>query len=115
MPMLSKTEAGMVIAIWGQAWVRGADGLFRALKVGDPLHKGTLLLTAQNAIVQSGAEGNAESEAAVTAATKSATSATTDADRAIEAINKGDADAAPAAGIGGGGGDGDLSPGLRVE
>ncbi|HSB98311.1 MAG TPA: Ig-like domain-containing protein, partial [Burkholderiaceae bacterium] len=116
MPMLSKTEAGMVIAIWGQAWVRGADGLFRALKVGDPLHKGTLLLTAQNAIVQIGADGTADvSETAVAAETKKATDATTDADRAIAAINQGSADAAPAAGIGGGGGDGDLSPGLRVE
>ncbi|HTP74757.1 MAG TPA: immunoglobulin-like domain-containing protein, partial [Burkholderiaceae bacterium] len=112
--MLSKTEAGMVIAIWGQAWVRGADGFFRVLKLGDALQKGTVLLTAQDAIVQIGAEGDRTEPDAVAAAATKRASGPTDADQAIEAINKGKADAAPAAGIGGGG-DGDLTPGLRVE
>ena len=52
MPMLSKTEVGMVIAIWGQAWVRDGHGMFRPVKLGDVVHKGEFVLTAQNAIVQ---------------------------------------------------------------
>ena len=60
MPMLSRTEVGMVIAIWGQAWIRGADGMFRALKLGETLHKGTVVLTAQDAIVQIAAEGTGD-------------------------------------------------------
>ncbi|MCC7285710.1 MAG: tandem-95 repeat protein, partial [Burkholderiaceae bacterium] len=112
MPMLSRTESGMVIAIWGQAWVRGADGLFRVLKLGDTLHKGQLLLTAQDAIVQiSGEDGGTVAAKPDKATAKTPTS---EADSAIEAINKGDSDAAPAAGLAGGA-DGDLAPGLRVE
>src|SRR5262245_23693349 len=112
MPMLSKTEVGMVIAIWGQAWIRGADGLFRALKLGDTLHKGTLLLTAQDAIVQIGDDDAADAPDTNVAAVSSQKGG--DADQAIEAINRGSAEAAPAAGLGGGDG-GDLTPGLRVE
>jgi hypothetical protein len=113
MPMLSKTEVGMVIAIWGQAWVRGADGMFRALKLGETLHKGTVVLTAQDAIVQIASEGVGDDRTSVVAASNK-TQPTPDADRAIEGINKGDADAAPAAGLSGGDG-GDLQPGLRVD
>ncbi|HEY2978032.1 MAG TPA: hypothetical protein VGJ35_08675, partial [Burkholderiaceae bacterium] len=113
MPMLSKTEVGMVIAIWGQAWVRGADGMFRALKLGETLHKGTVVLTAQDAIVQIAPEGDGDDLESIVAATNK-TQQTADADRAIEGINKGDADAAPAAGLSGGDG-GDLQPGLRVD
>ena len=113
MPMLSRTEVGMVIAIWGQAWVRGADGMFRALKLGDTLHKGTVVLTAQDAIVQLGPDADAQVVDTKVAAVVNKASLL-DADRAIEAINAGSADAAPAAGLGGGDG-GDLTPGLRVE
>jgi hypothetical protein len=101
MPMLSRTEVGMVIAIWGQAWIRGADGMFRALKLGETLHKGTVVLTAQDAIVQIAAEGTGDDLDPIVAAANK-TQPTTDADRAIEGINKGDADAAPAAGLSGG-------------
>ncbi len=52
MPMIHKTEFGMVVAIWGQAWIRGADGHFRVLKLGDMVHKGAVVLTGQNSIVQ---------------------------------------------------------------
>ncbi|HEY6354801.1 MAG TPA: Ig-like domain-containing protein, partial [Burkholderiaceae bacterium] len=107
MPMLSKTEVGMVIAIWGQAWVRGADGLFRVLKLGDNLQKGAMVLTAQEAIVQIAADDTSTITAAITPPK-------TDADLAIEGINKGSAETAPAAGLGGGGG-GALEPGLRVD
>ena len=113
MPMLSKTEVGLVIAIWGQAWVRGADGMFRALKLGDTLHKGTVVLTEQDAIVQLGREDEDDTPEIVAAAPKK-TPQTLDADQAIADINKGKAEAAPAAGLGGGDG-GDLQPGLRVE
>ena len=112
MPMLSKTEVGLVIAIWGQAWVRGADGLFRVLKLGDTLHKGTVVLTAQNAIVQIAPEGDGDEPDRTLAAVDKTN--TLDADRAIADINKGSADAAPAAGLGGGDA-GDLTPGFRVE
>ena len=111
MPMLSRTEVGMVIAIWGQAWVRGADGMFRALKLGDTLHKGAVVLTAQDAIVQITREG-AGDEPGTTIAAVNKTD-TLDAERAIEGINKGTADAAPAAGVGGG--DGGPQPALRVD
>ena len=112
MPMLSRTEVGLVIAIWGQAWVRGADGSFRALKLGDTLQKGTLVLTAQDAIVQITREGAADATDGAVVATHKAD--TLDADRAIEGINRGSADAAPAAGLGGGDAGG-LTPGFRVD
>ncbi|HSW25576.1 MAG TPA: Ig-like domain-containing protein, partial [Burkholderiaceae bacterium] len=112
MPMLSRTEVGLVIAIWGQAWVRGADGMFRALKLGDTVHKGAVVLTAQDAIVQITREGEGDEPDATVAAVNKADAL--DAERAIEGINKGEADAAPAAGLGGGD-VGDLAPGFRVE
>src|SRR5215471_7935418 len=114
MPMLSKTEVGMVIAIWGQAWVRGADGMFRALKLGDTLHKGSVVLTGQNAIVQLGRENEGDARDDVVAAAPKRATQTLDAEQAIADINKGKAEAAPAAGLGGGDG-GDLQPGYRVE
>ncbi|MFI4932099.1 MAG: Ig-like domain-containing protein, partial [Burkholderiales bacterium] len=107
MPMLSKTEVGMVIAIWGQAWVRGADGNFRVLKLGDTVQKGAMVLTTQEAIVQIAGDDTTTKTAAITPPK-------TDADLAIEGINKGSAETAPAAGLGGGGG-GSLEPGLRVD
>src|SRR5512144_636961 len=113
MPMLSRTEAGMVIAIWGQAWVRGTDGLFRALKLGDGLQKGAVVLTEQNAIVQIAAPtGDGDADHATIAVTTKTPEL--GAERAIEGINLGRSDSAPAAGLAGGDG-GDLTPGLRVE
>ncbi|PWV71281.1 retention module-containing protein [Halomonas sp. A11-A] len=41
-----------VISISGQAWARDADGNLRELRVGDTLHEGETLVTADNAIVQ---------------------------------------------------------------
>ncbi|HEY6513494.1 MAG TPA: Ig-like domain-containing protein, partial [Burkholderiaceae bacterium] len=111
--MLSRTEVGLVIAIWGQAWVRGADGMFRALKLGDTLHKGTVVLTAQDSIVQIAAEDEGDA-ANTTVAAANKTGQFDEAERAIAGINQGTADAAPAAGVSGGG-DGDMTPGLRVE
>jgi hypothetical protein len=99
----------MVIAIWGQAWVRGADGLFRTLKLGDTVQKGAMVLTAQEAIVQIAGDDTTTNTAAITPPKK------TDADLAIEGINKGSTETAPAAGLGGGGGGGSLEPGLRVD
>ncbi|HVQ03423.1 MAG TPA: immunoglobulin-like domain-containing protein, partial [Burkholderiaceae bacterium] len=110
MPMIHKTEFGMVIAIWGQAWIRDANGHFRALKLGDAVHKGDVVLTTQDSIVQlAQADAAREEQPATTKATEP-----TDADSVIESLNQGDARTAPAAGLTGGDG-GDLTPGYRVE
>src|SRR5262245_8939389 len=113
MPMIHKPEIGMVIAIWGQDWIRDANGHFRALKLGDTVHKGAVVLTTQDSIVQL-AQAEAPREEDTTLAQKAKADAPTDADRVIEDLNKGDARSAPAAGLVGGDG-GDLQPGLRVE
>jgi len=110
MPMIHKTEFGMVIAIWGQAWIRDANGHFRALKLGDAVHKGDVVLTTQDSIVQlAQADAAPEEQPATTKATE-----ITDADSVIESLNQGDARTAPAAGLTGGD-SGDLTPGYRVE
>jgi len=126
MPMIHKTEFGLVIAIWGQAWVREADGKFRALKLGDPVHKGSMVLTTQDSIVQIAQaqpprahEPQAAQDSEHAAGDKKhdkakPDAAGDDAERAIADLNRGAQDAAPAAGLAGGDG-GDLTPGYRVE
>src|SRR5688572_29631013 len=109
MPMIHKTEFGMVVAIWGQAWIRDANGHFRALKLGDAVNKGDVVLTTQDSIVQL-----APAEAPREDITTAKADAPTEADRVIADLEKGDAKAAPAAGLIGGDG-GDLQPGFRVE
>ncbi|MCW5658842.1 MAG: tandem-95 repeat protein [Burkholderiaceae bacterium] len=110
MPMIHKTEIGMVVAIWGQAWIRGADGHFRALKLGEVVHKGAVVLTGQDSIVQL-TQADAPLENDILVAKKETPS---EADQVIESLNQGDARTAPAAGLVGGEG-GDLQPGFRVE
>ncbi|HEX6721670.1 MAG TPA: Ig-like domain-containing protein, partial [Burkholderiaceae bacterium] len=110
MPMMTKTEFGMVVAIWGQAWIRDGHGHFRPLKVGDAVHKGAVVLTQQDSIVQL-AQADAAHEKQLVAAKSTEP---TDADSVIESLNRGDARTAPAAGLAGGDG-GDLTPGYRVE
>ncbi|MBE7416662.1 MAG: tandem-95 repeat protein [Ideonella sp.] len=126
MPMMDKTEFGLVIAIWGQAWVRDADGRFRALKLGDAVHRGSMVLTAQDSIVQIAQTRESQTQEPPT--TQGAEHAGSDskhhkaktdaigddAERAITELNRGEPDAAPAAGLAGGDG-GDLTPGYRVE
>ena len=110
MPMMTKTEFGMVVAIWGQAWIRDANGHFRPLKVGDAVHRGAVVLTQQDSIVQL---AQTDAPRVQQSQTKKAAEST-EADRVIEALNQGDAKTAPAAGLTGGEG-GDLTPGFRVE
>src|SRR5688572_17286025 len=107
MPMILKTEFGMVVAIWGQAWIRDANGHFRVLKVGDAVNKGAVVLTKQNSIVQL-AQLDAPREEGIQVAKRA--DAPTEADRVIEDLEKGDARTAPAAGLLGGEGGG-LQPG----
>ena len=85
MPMIHKTEFGMVIAIWGQAWIRDANGHFRALKLGDAVHRGDVVLTTQDSIVQlAQADAAREEQPATTKATEP-----TDADSVIEVFESG--------------------------
>ena len=52
MPTLLQTSHGKVTGIWGSALLRGADGQMRALKIGDEVHRGDVILTTQDGIVQ---------------------------------------------------------------
>ncbi len=107
MPTLSRTAFATVTGLWGTALIRGADGKMRALKMGDVVQQGDVILTSQDGIVQLTNEGG--ERRVVHAAAPNAL------DRVIEALNRGDdPDAAPAAGVAAGDG-GELTPGLRVE
>ena len=105
MPTIVQTVSGKITGLWGAAMVRGADGKMHALKVGDIVHKGDVILTAQNGIVQLSPDDTPAPRKAPGAA-----SATADIDRVISEINDNDPKAAPAAGAA----EGALSEGLRV-
>ncbi len=105
MPTFDNTPRGTVVSIWGKAYIRGTDGVWRPLKLGEVVKPGDALLTEQNAIVQM-SDGKLEPVALAPAADN--------VDRAITALEQGEREAAPAAGLGGGDG-GDLQPGLRVD
>ncbi|HET9820653.1 MAG TPA: tandem-95 repeat protein, partial [Burkholderiaceae bacterium] len=97
---------GIVVSIWGKAYIKGADGQWRPLKLGEMVRPGDALLTEQDSIVLmtdgAGQVGRARLEPGAGGV-----------DRAIAALESGERDAAPAAGLAGGDG-GDLQPGLRV-
>ncbi|HET9977618.1 MAG TPA: Ig-like domain-containing protein, partial [Burkholderiaceae bacterium] len=95
---------GIVVSIWGKAYIRGADGVWRPLKVGEMVKPSDQLLTEQNGIVQM--------EPADAVLQRVGTVPAEGVDRAIAAL--GTREGAPAAGLAGGDG-GDLQPGLRVE
>jgi VCBS repeat-containing protein len=105
MPTFDNTPRGTVVSIWGKAYIRGMDGVWRPLKLGEVVKPGDALLTEQNAIVQM---SDGKSEPAIVARPSA------DIERAITALEQGERDAAPAAGLAGGDG-GDLQPGLRVD
>ena len=111
MPTIIQTFQGRVTGLWGSALMRGADGRMHPLKLGELVHKGDVILTSQNGIVQLSPEDSGAA-AAVLARTKESTP---DVDRVISALNDPDSQAATAAGVGGGDGAGDLAPGLRVD
>jgi large repetitive protein len=52
MPTILQTQQGIVTGIWGQALIRGADGKFRVLKMGELVKRGDVILTSQDGIVQ---------------------------------------------------------------
>ncbi|MFM9914845.1 MAG: Ig-like domain-containing protein, partial [Rhizobacter sp.] len=108
MPTLMQTAQGRVTGLWGSALIKGPDGQMRALKMGDLVHRGDVILTTQDGIVQL----TADETPAAAAAVKPAPS--TEIDRIISDLNQNDPDAATAAGLNGGDG-GEFLPGLRVE
>jgi hypothetical protein len=105
MPTLLETPLGHVTAIWGSALIRGEDGRMHALKVGDPVHAGDVILTSQNGIVEMTDERGGSRLASLLPPAE--------ANQVIAALDKGEPDAAPSAGLAGG--DGSLQPGLRVD
>jgi hypothetical protein len=105
MPTIIQTVNGKVTGLWGSALRRTPTGKLIALKMGDEVNKGDVILTTQDGIVMLTPEHDAPRTAAAPAAT--------DIDRVIAELNQPDALTAPAAGLNGGDGGG-LQPGLRV-
>ena len=101
---------GRVIGLWGTATVRTPEGLLRALKVGDIVHKGDVVVTTQDGIVQIEPEGEPVDPQARVAATP------TEIDRVISDLDQPqpDNEVAPTAALDGGSGGG-LAPGVRVD
>ena len=95
MPTLLQTSHGKVTGLWGSALLRGADGKMHALKLGDEVFRGDVILTTQDGIVQ------------LTLDPEPGT-------RVVQLPPEGEIDITPGAGLTGGEG-GDLQPGLRVE
>ena len=106
MPTIIQTVNGKVTGLWGSALRRTPTGKLIALKMGDEVNKGDVILTTQDGIVMLTPEHDAPRAAA-------AAPASTDIDRVIAELNQPDALTAPAAGLNGGDGGG-LQPGLRV-
>ncbi|HEV7915461.1 MAG TPA: hypothetical protein VGP22_16970, partial [Albitalea sp.] len=105
MPTIVQTAEGKVTGLWGAALIRGADGKMRALKLGEVIHRGDVILTTQDGIVELSPE----------AATRTAaTPAGDDIDRVITALDNDDPTAATAAVVAGDGGS-EVGQGLRVD
>jgi hypothetical protein len=104
MPTFATTPRGTVVSIWGKAYIRGTDGVWRPLKLGELVMPGDELLTEQNAIVQM-TDARPEPVKLGELGT---------IERSVGALERGEREAAPAAGLAGGDG-GDLQPGLRVD
>lgn len=117
MPIVATVQLGKVTAVWGLARIRLPDGSTRQIQVGDIVHKGDLILTAQNSIVEIKNDGSeatfavADGQLIETPAVAQA-GGPEDIDRVIQALNEGDPDAATAAG--GPASGGEASPALRV-
>ena len=99
------TPRGIVVSIWGKAYVRGINGQWRALKVGEVVRPQDALLTDQDSIVMM-----TDSWGQLLPVGRLPLSET---DRVIADLEGNDTRAATAAGLGGG--DGALELGLRVE
>ena len=48
----ARLPTGKVVGVWGHALMRRADGNIQPVQVGDEVHKGDVILTTQNGIVQ---------------------------------------------------------------
>src|SRR5436309_15062682 len=93
MPTIVQTAEGKVTALWGHAVIRGPGGKMRPLVVGDVVHRGDVILTTQDGIVQiSDDEGTQRVATRVPA---------DEIETAIQALHNGDRHAAPAAVLGG--------------
>ena len=101
MPTIQNSTRGQVVQIWGKAYIRGTDGVWRPLAVGEVVPQGTEILTEQNSIVMM-----TRGETPLPKVAESAV------ERAISAVENNEEP--PAAGLQGGG-SGDLQPGLRVD
>ena len=99
-------RGGLVASIWGKAYVRGANGHWRPLKLGEVVRADDTLLTDQDAIVMMIDDNGRLLPAGGVPVNET--------DRVIAALDSDSTQAAPAAGLTGGEG-GDLQPGLRVE
>ena len=51
MPTIQNSTRGQVVQIWGKAYIRGTDGVWRPLSVGEVVPQGAEILTEQDAIV----------------------------------------------------------------
>ena len=51
MPTIQNSTRGQVVQIWGKAYIRGTDGVWRPLAVGETVPQGSEMLTEQDAIV----------------------------------------------------------------
>ena len=101
MPIIGQTIQSRVTGIWGSALIKGQNGKMRALKVGDEVVKGDVILTTQNGIVRLSDSRDTVAKAS-------------DAERIGLAPISGDLDFNPAAGLLGGDG-GQFQEGLRVD
>ena len=106
MPTIQNTSRGQVVQIWGKAYIRGTDGVWRPLALGEVVPQGAELLTEQDGIVMM-----APADKPLPALAKTPVPPL---DSAIAAVERGAAEDAPAAGLAGGG-SGDLQPGLRID
>ncbi|WP_157615887.1 Ig-like domain-containing protein, partial [Rhizobacter sp. Root404] len=107
MPTIVKTLQGRITGLWGTALLLGKDGKMHALRLGDLVHRGDVILTSQNGIVQLTPDDGAPVAHAVAAP------AAPEIDRVITGLNQPEPTDATAAGLTGGD-SGDLLPGLRV-
>ena len=105
MPTISLLNDGKVTGLWGSALIRTADGKMRALKLGDAVSQGDLVLTTQEGIVQLGPDTAPVARPVLLAAN--------DLSLVIEALDREETELAPAAGLASD--DGSLADSLRVE
>ncbi|MGY4828688.1 VCBS domain-containing protein [Sphaerotilaceae bacterium SBD11-9] len=104
MATINQTINGKVTGLWGSALRRSPSGKLVALKLGDEVRQGDVILTTQDGLVEISPDTKLPRAAAV---------ADNDIDRVIAGLNEPDERSAPAAGLNGGDGSG-LQPGLRV-